>query len=43
MLHTVHIAHLQPDARQERRLLESRSDRGDKTYRQMLADISLMA
>ena len=31
------------DARQERRLLESRSDRGDKTYRQMLADISLMA
>lgn len=31
------------DARTERRLLESRTDRADKTYRQMLADISLMA
>ena len=31
------------DAATERKLLESRSDRGDKTYRQMLADITLMA
>ena len=31
------------DARTERHLLESRSDRFDKTYRQMLADITLMA
>ena len=30
------------DAATERRLLESRQDRADKTYRQMLADISLM-
>lgn len=30
------------DAATERRLLESRQDRGEKTYRQMLADISLM-
>lgn len=30
------------DASTERKLLESRSDRADKTYRQILADISLM-
>jgi len=30
------------DAATERRLLESRHDRGEKTYRQMLSDISLM-
>ena len=30
------------DAATERRLLESRTDRSDKTYRQMLADISRM-
>jgi methylaspartate mutase epsilon subunit len=30
------------DAATERRLLESRTDRADKTYRQMLGDISLM-
>jgi len=31
------------DAHTERRLLETRADRSDKTYRQMLADITLMA
>lgn len=31
------------DAAHERRLLESRTDRGEKTYRRLLADISLMA
>jgi methylaspartate mutase epsilon subunit len=30
------------DAATERRLLETRADRGEKTYRQMLSDISLM-
>jgi hypothetical protein len=30
------------DAATERRLLESRTDRSEKTYRQMLSDIALM-
>ena len=30
------------DAATERRLLASRTDRSEKTYRQMLADIALM-
>jgi hypothetical protein len=30
------------DAASERRLLESRADRSEKTYRQILADIALM-
>jgi methylaspartate mutase epsilon subunit len=30
------------DVTAERRLLESRSDRGEKTFRQMLSDIALM-